>query len=167
MDLGQSLLPEFDREMGNTRKSLGRIPKNKLDWRPHEKSMAFVGLATHLVNLPSWTVLAIERDSFDIAPQGGEPPRQNPVSSLEDALTAFDKIVADARIAISNADDEHLLSPWSLEAGGKPVFTMPRIAVIRSMVMNHMIHHRAQLGLYLRLNNLVVPAMYGSTADEA
>ncbi len=87
--------------------------------------------------------------------------------STEDALATFDKNVADARIAISNADDEHLLSPWSLEAGGKPVFTMPRIGVIRSMVMNHMIHHRAQLGLYLRLNNLAVPAMYGPTADEA
>jgi uncharacterized damage-inducible protein DinB len=166
MKLGQSLLPEFEREMENTRKSLERVPKDNLDWRPHEKSMAFVGLATHMANLPSWAVLAIERDSFDIAPPGGEPPRVDPVSSIEEALAVFDKNVSDARSAISSASDETLLSSWSLLSGGKTVLTMPRIAVIRSMVMNHMIHHRAQLGVYLRLNDLAVPGMYGPTADE-
>lgn len=166
MGLGDALLPEFDREMDNTRKSMARIPEDNLDWRPHEKSMAFVGLATHMANLPSWTVLAIRRDSFDIAPQGGDPPRTEPVTSLEEALALFDKNVTEARTALSDASDEVLLSPWSLLSGGKPIFTMPRIAVIRSMVMNHMIHHRAQLGVYLRLNNLAVPALYGPTADE-
>jgi uncharacterized damage-inducible protein DinB len=161
------MLPEFDLEMANTRKSLERIPEEKLDWKPHEKSMAFVGLATHLANIPSWTVLAIEQDSFDMAPAGAEPQRQDPVSSVKEALELFDKNIADARAAIADAGDEHLLGPWSLLSGGQTVFTMPRIAMLRGMVMNHMIHHRAQLGVYLRLNDVAVPAMYGPTADES
>jgi uncharacterized damage-inducible protein DinB len=152
--------------MENTRKTIEQIPKDNLDWKPHDKSMAFVGLATHIANLPSWAVLAIQRDSFDIAPPGVNRPRLDPVSTVEEALALFDKNVTDAKSALSNASDETLLSPWSLLSSGKPIFTMPRIAVIRSMVLNHIIHHRAQLGVYLRLNDLAVPGMYGPTADE-
>lgn len=166
MALNEAILPEFDRETANTRKMLERIPETKLQWTPHEKSMTFVGLATHLANLPSWTVLAIEQDSFDVAPPDAEPPRQAPVASVAEALAMFDKNVADARAAIEATSDEHFFVPWSLLAGGNTVFTMPRIAVVRNMVMNHLIHHRAQLGVYLRLNDVPIPAMYGPTADE-
>lgn len=167
MGLSEALLPEFDRETANTRKSIESIPNDKLDWKPHAKSMTFIGMATHLANLPSWTISAIEHDQFDMAPKGEEPPRRDAAESVRAALTEFDKNVALARAAIAGASDDHLLAPWSLLSGGHTVFTMPRIAVVRSMVMNHMIHHRAQLGLYLRLNDIPVPAMYGPTADES
>jgi uncharacterized damage-inducible protein DinB len=166
MAFNESILPEFDRETAVTRKVLERVPVDKLEWTPHEKSMSFIGLATHLANLPSWTVLTIERDSFDVAPPDADPPRQPPATSLEAALDMFDKNVADARAAIEKTSDDRFLEPWSLLAGGNAVFTMPRIAVVRNMVMNHMIHHRAQLGVYLRLNDIAVPAVYGPSADE-
>jgi uncharacterized damage-inducible protein DinB len=165
MTLAQSLLPEFDQEMANVRKTLERIPKDKLDWKPHEKSMAFVGLATHIANMPRWAVVTIDQDSFDMAP-GGEQVREEPVASVEAGLEMFDKNIAAARAAVEAAPDERLLAPWSLLAGGKPVLTMPRIAVLRIMIMNHMIHHRAQLGVYLRLNDIPVPSIYGPSADE-
>jgi uncharacterized damage-inducible protein DinB len=167
MGLSQTLLPEFDHEMANTRRVLERIPNDNLDWKPHEKSMAFVGLATHMANLLSWTVMTIEQDSFDMAPVGEEPHHVEPVASVEEALATFDNNLADARAAIEGASDEHLLGTWTFLAGGEVIFSMPRIAVLRSMVINHIIHHRGQLGLYLRLNDIPVPAVYGPTADEA
>ncbi|HEX8845642.1 MAG TPA: DinB family protein [Pyrinomonadaceae bacterium] len=166
MRLSQSILPEFDHEMANTRKTLERIPEEKLDWTPHEKSMTMRGLATHLSNLVSWTVHAIEKDSLDIAPVGQPPLRATPVNSVKEAVEIFDKNVVAARAAISGASDETLLQPWSLVAGGKNIFTMPRIATLRGMIMNHTIHHRAQLGVYLRLNDVPVPPLYGPSADE-
>jgi uncharacterized damage-inducible protein DinB len=167
MGLSQALLPELDHEMANTRKVIERIPNEKLDWKPHDKSMAFVGLATHLSNIPSWTVMTIQQDSFDMAPEGGEPHHVKPVTSVDEALETFDRNVADARAAIEGASDEHLLGEWTFLSGGEVIFSMPRVAVVRSMVLNHVIHHRAQLGLYLRLNDIAVPAVYGPTADEA
>ncbi len=166
MGLAATLLPEFDHEMANTRKCLERVPTDKLGWKAHDKSMSLGDIATHLANLPSWTMLTIEQDSFDIAPPGEDPPRVDPVDSLANALAMFDKNVTVARAAIEGASDEHLLAPWALLHGGNEVFKMPRVAVLRSMVMNHIIHHRAQLGVYLRLNDVPVPAMYGPTADE-
>ena len=166
MRIADTLLPEFDQEMAATRRVLERVPDDKLEWTPHEKSMSFKGLATHLANLPSWTVLTIEQDSFDVAPPDAEPPRQSPVTSVAEALDTFDENVAAARTSIEKTSDDRFLEPWSLLAGGNAIFTMPRIAVVRNMVMNHMIHHRAQLGVYLRLNDVAVPAMYGPSADE-
>jgi uncharacterized damage-inducible protein DinB len=166
MALNTTLLPEFDQETENTRKVIERIPEDKLDWKPHDKSMAFVGLASHLANLPSWTVLTLDQDSFDMAPPGQAPLRQEPVATVQAALDLFDKNVADGRAALEGADDPCLLGPWSLLAHGQTVFKMPRIAVLRSMVLNHMVHHRAQLGVYLRLNDVALPALYGPSADE-
>jgi uncharacterized damage-inducible protein DinB len=166
MALSEALLPEFDQEMGNTRRTLERVPEDKLGWKPHEKSATMGWLATHLAVLPSWAGIAIEKDSIDIAPPG-EPPPQAPLArSRAEVLEMFDKNLAAARGAIAGAADEHLLKPWSLLSGGRTVLTLPRIAVLRSFVMNHSIHHRAQLGVYLRLNNVPVPAIYGPSADE-
>jgi uncharacterized damage-inducible protein DinB len=165
MTIAESLLPEYDQEMANVRKSLERIPEGKLDWKPHEKSWPFVGLATHIANMPGWTVMTIEQESFDMAP-GGEQIREEPVTSVQHALEMFDRNTAAARAAVAGATDEQLLAPWSLLAGGQPIFTMPRVAVVRLMIMNHMIHHRAQLGMYLRLNDIPVPSIYGPSADE-
>jgi uncharacterized damage-inducible protein DinB len=108
----------------------------------------------------------MQSDSFDYAPPGA-PPYQTPkYASTEDLLAAFDKSVAQGRAAIAAADDSKFLAPWTLMAGGQTIMTMPRVAVIRTFVMNHTIHHRAQLGVYLRLNDIPVPGLYGPSADE-
>jgi uncharacterized damage-inducible protein DinB len=124
------------------------------------------GLATHLANLPSWAVLTLSQDSFDMAPPGGEPWKNPLASSRQELLEMFDKNIADARAAIAGASDERMFSPWSLLSGGNTLMTLPKIAVLRSFVMNHIIHHRAQLGVYLRLNDVPVPSIYGPSADE-
>lgn len=166
MKISDALLPEFDQEMANTRKTLERVPDDKLGWKPHEKSWAMGGLATHLTNIPSWTVFTIEQDTLDIAPPGAPPFQMPQAQSRKELLETFDKNVAAARAAIAAASDEHLFKPWSLLKGGQTVMTLPRIACLRSFVMNHLIHHRAQLGVYLRLNDIPVPAIYGPSADE-
>ena len=166
MALSQALLPEFDHEMSNTRKTLERIPEEKFEWKPHEKSFAMGALATHVATLPTWTTTIIDTESMDIRPDGAPPPKAEPVKSLEELLAKFDKSIAAARASLAGASDQDLVKPWSLLAAGKPVFTIPRIAAIRSFVMNHNVHHRAQLGVYLRLNDIPVPSIYGPSADE-
>ena len=166
MALNQALLPEFDHEMANTRKALERVPEDKLTWKPHEKSMTMGRLASHLAELPGWAVNTIEQDSLDIAPQGVPAMQALNAGTRKEILDAFDRNIIVGRAAIAHASDEHLLKPWSLLSGGKTVLSMPRIAVLRSFVLSHNVHHRAQLGVYLRLNNVPVPSTYGPSADE-
>jgi uncharacterized damage-inducible protein DinB len=166
MSLSKALLPEFDHEMANTRKVLERIPEDRFGWKPHEKSPTLAWLATHLAVLPSWTVGTIELESLDAAPVDGPNPLAQEATSRQEVLDLFDRNVAAARAALEGASDEHLRQPWTLLAGGRTVFTLPRIATLRSFILSHMIHHRAQLGLYLRLNDVPVPAIYGPSADE-
>jgi uncharacterized damage-inducible protein DinB len=166
MPISQAILPEFDHEMSNTRKTLERIPENDLTWKPHPKSMTLGRLAGHVAEMPGWVMPAMGQDSLDIAPAGEPRPQGTVAQSRQHVLDLFDKNVAGARAAIAAATDEQLMKPWSLLAGGRTIFTMPKIAVFRSMVMNHIIHHRAQLGVYLRLNNIPVPSIYGPSADE-
>jgi len=166
MALSEALIPEFDHEMANTRRTLERIPEDKFGWKPHEKSMALGRLAIHLVEIPGWAANIIDNDSIDVAPPGGQPYQPPQYKSRQEILDAFDQAVSAARSSISGASDQHLMKPWSLLNGGKTTLTMPRIAVLRGFIMNHNIHHRAQLGVYLRLNNVPVPAIYGPSADE-
>ncbi len=166
MALSETILGEFEQEMANTRKTLERIPVDNFDWKPHDKSCTIKELATHRANLPSWTIPTLKEDSFDMAPKDGEPPKTPEVTTRNEMLEMFDKNVADAHAAIESASDEEFMKPWSLLSGGETLFSMPKIAVLRSFVMNHNIHHRAQLGVYLRLNDVPVPAIYGPTADE-
>ena len=166
MGLSQALLPEFDHEMANTRKTLERVPDDKFAWTPHAKSFPMGSLAGHLANLPSWGSLTIASDSFDMNP-GGVPQKSPEPTSREAVLETFDKNAAATRAAIESATDEELFQPWTLLSNGNTVLTMPKIAVLRSFVMNHMIHHRAQLGVYLRLNDIPVPSIYGPSADES
>jgi uncharacterized damage-inducible protein DinB len=116
--------------------------------------------------MAEWGKITIEMDSFEYAPPGAPPYQPPKLESSKALLEAFDKGVAEARVALAAADDNKMLAPWSLMAGGQTIMTMPRVAVVRSFVMNHIIHHRAQLGVYLRLNDIPVPALYGPTADE-
>lgn len=166
MALNAALLPEFDHEMENTRKTLERVPEDKFDWKPHEKSAALGRLANHLVDITAWVPITLSTDSLDVAPPGVPPVPRPTAASRKALLQMFDQNVKEARAAIASATDEQLMKPWSLLSGGKAVFTFPRIAVLRGFVMNHSIHHRAQLGVYLRLNDIPVPAIYGPSADE-
>ena len=166
MSISKTILPEFDHEMANTRKTLERVPDGKFAWKPHEKSMTLGGLATHLANIPSWTAQTFDRDELDIAPPGQPPYRLEEAKSRDALLEAFDKNVSSARVALEAATDENWKGKWSLLMTGKPIFTLPRTAVMRGFVMNHMIHHRAQLGVYLRLLDVPVPSIYGPSADE-
>jgi uncharacterized damage-inducible protein DinB len=167
MSISQSLLPEFDQEMANTRKVLERIPQDKLGWKAHEKSNTIGWVGTHLANIPAWAEMTLTKDALDIAPPGGEPYRTPAAESVHAILEQFDRNVAAGRAALVAAPDEEFSKPWSLLSGGATVFTMPRMAVLRTFVLNHMIHHRAHLCVYLRLNNVPVPGLYGPSADEA
>ena len=166
MAFSDALLPEFDQEVVGIRKTLERVPEEKFGWKPHPKSMTMGGLATHLANILTWTVTAIDTESLDLAPGGKPVPGPTPVKSRQELLATFDQNVAAARQAIAGAADAHLLKPWTLLYNGKQVLSLPRIAVLRSFVVNHSIHHRAQLGVYLRLNDVPVPSLYGPSADE-
>jgi uncharacterized damage-inducible protein DinB len=160
------LLPEFDQEMAATRKSLERVPDDKFGWKPHEKSATMGWLASHLAMIPHWAQITFETDSLDLAPPGGQPKIPE-AKSRKEVLEMFDRNAAAARAVIAGASDADFDKPWTLLKAGQKLMTLPKAAVMRSFVMNHMIHHRAQLGVYLRLNNLPVPSIYGPSADEA
>ena len=166
MAISEALLPEFDQEMANTRKTLERVPDGKFDWKPHEKSGTMGWLAGHVATIPSWAIETIEKDGFDMAPGGVPMTPPPPPKTRKELLEMFDRDLPKARKALAGASDAHLLKQWSFMNNGQVMFAMPRIACLRTWVMNHIIHHRAQLGVYLRLNNIPVPAIYGPSADE-
>lgn len=165
MAIAQAMLPEFDYEMANTRKTLERVPDDKFDWKAHEKSFSIGSVASHLANLPGWTNVAIGMDVFDMAPDG-QSLKAPTLQSRQEVLDAFDKNVAAARKALESETDEHVLQTWKLLSNGHELLAMPRVAVLRSFVLNHIIHHRGQLTVYLRLNDIPVPSLYGPSADE-
>jgi uncharacterized damage-inducible protein DinB len=166
MPYAQSLLPEFDHEMANTRKVLERIPDDKLDWKAHPKSNTIGWNANHIAELPGWSVSIVTQNGYDFAPVGGEKYQSPKLTSRKEILELFDKNVAAARKALGSLKDESLNDPWTLRGGERIIFTMPRAAVIRGFLMSHIIHHRAVLCVYLRLNNIPVPALYGPSGDE-
>lgn len=166
MSYAETLLPEFDREMANTRKVLERIPDDKFDWQPHSKSHTIGWNASHVADLPNWLVVTLTTDSLDFAPVDGPRYEFHTSKSRQEVLDRFDRNVAAARKALTEARDEDVGRPWKLLQGGKEVFTMPRSAVIRGMVLSHLIHHRAHLCVYLRLNDIPVPGMYGPSGDD-
>jgi uncharacterized damage-inducible protein DinB len=166
MSYAETILPEFDQEMANTRKVLGRVPDDKLDWQPHPKSHTIGWNANHLANLPDWLVHTLATPGLDIAPVGGKPYTFPKATNGREILEIFDRNVAAAREAITQANEEQVGQPWTLSHAGNPIFTMPRSAVVRQVVLNHIIHHRAILCVYLRLNDIPVPGMYGPSGDE-
>ncbi|MEO8050590.1 MAG: DinB family protein [Acidobacteriota bacterium] len=162
MAIKDALLPEFDHEMATARKVIERVPVEKFGYKPHEKSMTMGQLASHIAEMPTWATTGITTDSLDLA--GGYKPFE-PATSAE-LLREFDKNVAAARGAIGGVSDETLMESWSLKKGEITLMTMPKMAVLRTFVLNHIIHHRGQLSVYLRLNNIPVPSIYGPSADE-
>jgi uncharacterized damage-inducible protein DinB len=160
--ISESLLPEFDQEMASTRKILERVPNDNRDYKPHEKSMTLGRLAGHVAELPTWAAHTIQVEVLEMTP--GQKPYVAPAT--DELVAEFDKRVAEARALLAGATDEDLNKTWTFRYGGKDIISMPRYAVLRSMVMNHLIHHRAQLGVYLRLNEVEIPGMYGPSADE-
>jgi uncharacterized damage-inducible protein DinB len=162
MTISELILPEFDEEMANTRKLLERVPEGKNDFVPHSKSMLLGKLAGHVATLPEWAKHSFEMDVLEI--QGGEPPFI--ASTNKELLERFDNGVKEARALIAGASDATFAEIWTLKFGGKAIMAKPRYEVFRGVVLNHLIHHRAQLGVYLRLNEVEIPGMYGPSADE-
>jgi uncharacterized damage-inducible protein DinB len=165
MAIRDALLPEFDHEMGTTRRLLERTPPDKFGWKPHDKSMSLGQLAGHLANIPHWMDAILQNTVFDVLAADVDPRPRAP-ESLDALLAEFDKNVKAARTGLANTGDAEMLTPWTFRQGDHEIFTMPRVASIRSFVMNHSIHHRGQLSVYLRLNSVPLPSMYGPTADE-
>lgn len=166
MAIKDSILPEFEHEMATTRKLLERVPEDKKDWQPHPKSMTLGRLAQHLATIPQWAAVTMHQTELDMNPPGGPGYKPPEFESTASALAAFDQHVRDGREAIIAAEDQDFMVPWALKNGGQEIFKLPRVAVLRSFVTNHVIHHRGQLSVYLRLNDVPIPSIYGPSADE-
>ena len=156
------LLKEMDQEAQTTRKMLERVPSDKFDWKPHEKSMAMRNLTVHIAELPSWTAMTLNTSELDFAGMDFKP---TPVNSTEELLAIFEKSLADGKAALEKATEEDLLPNWTLRTGEKIHSVSTKYEVIR-MSFCQTAHHRAQLGVYLRLLNIPIPGSYGPSADE-
>lgn len=166
MSIAQAILPEFDNEVATTRRLIERAPADKGEWKPHPKSYSLGDLITHLTNLLTWAPATLEATELDLNPPGGPawtPPKYEGVAKC---LETFDANAAAARAAIEKTSDEEYMVTWSLKNAGETLFSMPRVVCIRTFILNHLIHHRGQLSVYLRLNDVPIPSIYGPTADE-
>jgi uncharacterized damage-inducible protein DinB len=165
MTIAELLLPEYDSEIAITRRVLERVPDDRGEWRPHPKAFPMAHLAQLVSMLPEWVTKTMEQTELDIAPKEG-PRTGYTIETTATLLAAFDRNAKAGRASLVKAKDEDFQVPWTLKAAGNAVLTQPRYMIVRQMVLNHLVHHRAQLGLYLRLTDQKVPQMYGPTADE-
>jgi len=161
--IAQALVPEITHEYANTRKMLEKVPVESFNWTPHDKSMKLGKLTTHIVTLPQFITLVLTTPEVDVM-KGIFPPEK--FANSEEMLASFDAHVAAAKEKLAAATDEELFTPWTFRRGDFIIFTMPRVAAIRTLAISHIIHHRAQLQVYLRMLNIPVPGMYGPSADE-
>ncbi len=166
MKITELLRAQLEVEADRTRRALERTPEGREDWKPHEKSMTLGRLAMLVARLPSWLALIIKQDELDLKPPGGSNVDQRPLRTTGELVQALDDGVAQARDALASATDEHLLKPWRLLVAGRVVSQDARHIVLRDTFM-HLSHHRGQLTVYLRLNDVPVPAIYGPSADDA
>ena len=158
-------LAAFDQIVAGARTLLEAIPDDHLDWRPHDRSWTMGELATHIANLPNWTMATLSVSEFDISPAEGGPPPTTALGSSAELVEALDGGAAAARAAIEGSTEEEMGGPWTMLVAGEPRFTLPKAVVLRTFIMDHLIHHRAQLGVYLRLLDVPVPQLFGPTAD--
>lgn len=163
MSLGKSLAAELQFEALSTRKMLERVPDDKFNWQPHEKSKSLGQLAIHLAELPRWVHAALTMDGLDFSKSDFKPPQ---LANSAELVETFDALLSAALKLLQNVSDEEILKTWKLSNGEKVLLEMPRAGIIRSLVLNHLIHHRGQLSVYLRLNEVALPSVYGPTADE-
>jgi uncharacterized damage-inducible protein DinB len=166
MAIRDALLAELDQEMATTRSLLAIVPEADAAWKPHPRSMSLGELAVHLSNLLYWGIVTVRDPGFDLAPSGQPawaPPR---FETTAGNLKTFDANLAEVKQVLGGASDEALMQPWSLSKGAEAYFTMPKVVVWRTFVMNHLIHHRGQLSVYLRLRDVPLPSIYGPTADN-
>jgi uncharacterized damage-inducible protein DinB len=163
MAINEGLMRELENEAATTRKVLERIPVEKFDWKPHEKSMTMIRLATHVADMFGWFPPTLEQDELDFA-KGYEEPKP---ATTEELVEVLDKNIAAAMESLKKTDDETFRKNWTLRNGEQVYFEMPKIAVSRTFIMNHIVHHRGQLSVYLRLNDIPVPGIYGPSADES
>lgn len=161
--LGQTLAAELKQEGVSTRKLLERFPEGKAEWQPHEKSMTLGRLAGHVAELPMWVSVAVNQEELDFATSDHKPAHLTTAAEL---VELFDKNLNEALESLQSVEDEILMQNWRLRNGEQIYFEMPKIAVIRSMALNHLYHHRGQLSVYLRLNDVPLPGIYGPSADE-
>lgn len=165
MAIAESILPEYDHETATTRALLERVPADKVEWKPHPKSMSLGQLAMHIANLPQWAFITIERKEFDTNPPDGTALKGPSFESVPQLLDTYDANVGAARALLVRTTDGEFMVQWTLKNAGKALFSMPRVAVLRSFVLNHSVHHRGQLSVYLRLLDVPLPSIYGPTAD--
>ncbi len=164
MPIKEALLPEFDREMATTRRLIERVPFAEAQWKPHAKSMTLGELSAHLAEIPGWVSNIVDVPVVDLA---ANPHHAKPVyASTAELLSAFDRNAAKARAAIASKSDAEMMESWSLKNGDAVLLTLPKAGVVRSLLLNHMIHHRGQLSVYIRLKDVAVPSIYGPSADD-
>jgi uncharacterized damage-inducible protein DinB len=162
MTINDAILPEYDHEMGTTRRLLERLPDGRFTWKPHDKSMSLGRLAQHIADIPGWAQQILDQDGLDMT--DGEPAHE--ATSKADVLKTFDQNVAAARAKLASKGDGEYMGPWTLKHKGQTLFSMPKVAVVRGWIFSHSIHHRGQLSVYLRELNVPLPAIYGPSADE-
>jgi len=163
--IAQMLLPEFDNEMRTTRSLLERVPEKDGEWKPHDKSRSLAQLAAHVGNLPGLMTLVLTRTEFDpMAPENRDAMAFR-FTTTEALLQRFDSNVSASRAALAAATDEEMGTTFTFRPGGKTIFALPRAAAVRTLIMNHLIHHRGQLSVYLRQRDVALPSIYGPTAD--
>ena len=162
-NIASAFIAELEQEAATARKCLERVPSDKYDWKPHEKSMTFVRLAGHVAEMFGWTPSTLQHPELDFSKFDYTPFEP---ATTDDLVEYLDKNVAEALDALRNTPDEVFMENWTMRNGEQVYFTMPKIAVMRSFVMNHIVHHRGQLTVYLRMNDIPVPSIYGPSADE-
>lgn len=163
MPIVDSFLQELEQEAATTRRVLERVPTDKLDWQPHQKSMSLGQLATHVATTPGQIATLAAGEAWDLSAGG---PGLSSLASTEEILAAFEKDIASAKTTLGQWDDATATTNWSVIKDGKPILTLPRIGVIRMIALNHWYHHRGQLSVYLRLLDVPLPSIYGPSADE-
>lgn len=164
MNVADAMVAEFTHEARITRKLLERLPEDKLSWKPHPKSMSMGGLSTHIAHIPEWIGTIVNDSEFDLAVGGRERTKER--ESRQEILDYFDANVEQLKSTLSGKPDAHLFQIWTLKNDGEVVVTLPRVACVRSFILSHVIHHRGQLSVYLRENDVPLPSIYGPSADE-